>query len=100
MRWLHVLGILGRVLSDDLSGPLPGTILKKIHRVSGQDLQILHEKVELYRLSIGLRGAPRRFGGEPAPILMCIHLFLRWNLPIMYIFFRSLRRPQALQAWF
>ena len=60
-----------------MSGPVPGTILKKIHRVSGQDLQILHEKVELYRLSIGFGSAPRRFGGEPASIPMCSGPFLR-----------------------
>ena len=40
-------------------------------------MQILHEKVELYRLSIGLGGVARRFGDEPASILMCSHLFLR-----------------------
>ena len=39
MRWLHVFGIMGRVLSDDdLSGPVVGTIAKITHRVLGQDL--------------------------------------------------------------
>ena len=61
----------------DLSGPVLGTIAKSAFRVSGQNLQIRHEKGELYRLSIGLDGVARRFGGEPASILMCIHLFSR-----------------------
>ena len=76
-EWLHVLGILGRVLIRRLSGPLSGTITKMAHRVSGKDLQIRHAKLELYRLSIGFGSAPRRFGGEPASIPMCSHLFLR-----------------------
>ena len=62
---------------DDLSGPVPGTIAKIIFLVGRQDLQIRHEKVELYRLSIGLGGVARRFGDEPASILMCSDLFLR-----------------------
>ena len=63
----------------DLSGPLSGTIAKNAHRVSGQDLQILHEKVELYRLSIGFGSGARRFGGQPASIPMCSGSFLRYS---------------------
>ena len=32
MRWLHGFGIMGRVLFNDLSGPLPGTFAKSAFR--------------------------------------------------------------------
>ena len=49
--------------------------MKNAHRVSGRDLQIRHEKLELYRLSIGFGSAPRRFGGEPASIPIRVEEF-------------------------
>ena len=48
-----------------------------IFLVGRQDLQIRHEKLELYRLSIDLGGVARRFVDEPASILMCSDLFLK-----------------------